>query len=101
MNLRILLQLCRRPVTCASLAVVALVVLVAIFGRELAPCDPYLIDQSAVNQGSSALHWLGTDELGRDLLSRLLTGIRPTVLVSLGATLFAAFFGTALGLAGG
>lgn len=101
MSQRILLQLCRRPVTCASLVVVALVVLVAIFGRALAPCDPYLIDQSAVNQGSSALHWLGTDELGRDLLSRLLAGIRPTVLVSLGATLFAACFGTALGVTGG
>lgn len=101
MSQRILLQLCRRPATGVSLVIVVAVVFVAIFGRVIAPWDPYLIDQSAVNQGSSALHWLGTDELGRDLLSRLLVGIRPTVLVSLGATLFAACFGTALGIAGG
>jgi peptide/nickel transport system permease protein len=99
--MNILLKLCRRPATCASLVIVALVVFVAVFGRAIAPWDPFLINPAAVNQGSSAAHWLGTDELGRDLLSRLLAGIRPTVLVSLGATLLAACFGTALGIAGG
>lgn len=100
MNLRLLRRLGGRPVTCASLVIVLAVVLVAIFGPALAPYDPYKIDQTAVNQSSSALHWLGTDELGRDLLSRLLVGIRPTVLVAIGATLLAAVAGTALGVVG-
>lgn len=97
----VLKRLCSRPVTAVSLFIVVAVLFVALFGRMLAPFDPYLIDQNAVNQGGSAVHWLGTDELGRDLLSRLLVGIRPTVLVSLGATILAAVCGTALGIAGG
>jgi peptide/nickel transport system permease protein len=72
----------------------------AIFGGLLAPHDPYLLDPQAVNQGSSARHWLGTDEFGRDLLSRLLIGIRPTLVVALGATAIAAVFGSFLGIAG-
>lgn len=65
----------------------------------LAPHDPYAINPAAVNQGSTARYWLGTDEFGRDLLSRLLIGIQPTALVALGATVIAALFGTAFGIA--
>jgi peptide/nickel transport system permease protein len=72
----------------------------AIFGGLLAPHDPYALNPQAVNQGSSASHWLGTDEFGRDLLSRLLIGIRPTLVVALGATAIAAVFGSLLGIAG-
>jgi peptide/nickel transport system permease protein len=72
----------------------------AIFGGWLAPHDPFMLNPQAVNQGSSAGHWLGTDEFGRDLLSRLLIGIRPTLMVALGATVIAAVFGSLLGIAG-
>jgi peptide/nickel transport system permease protein len=89
-----------QPAFVISLAVLAIVLLMAIFGGLLAPHDPYLLDPQAVNQGSSARHWLGTDEFGRDLLSRLLIGIRPTLVVALGATAIAAVFGSFLGIAG-
>ena len=89
-----------QPAFVISLAVLAIVLLMAIFGGLLAPYDPYLLDPQAVNQGSSAQHWLGTDEFGRDLLSRILIGIRPTLVVALGATAIAAVFGSFLGIAG-
>jgi peptide/nickel transport system permease protein len=89
-----------QPTFVISLAVLAIVLLMAIFGGLLAPHDPYLLDPQAVNQGSSAQHWLGTDEFGRDLLSRLLIGIRPTLVVALGATAISAVFGSFLGIAG-
>lgn len=89
-----------QPTFVISVAVLAFVLLTAIFGELLAPHDPYLLDPQAVNQGSSARHWLGTDEFGRDLLSRLLIGIRPTLVVALGATAIAALFGSFLGIAG-
>lgn len=89
-----------QPAFIASLMMLAAVVFMAIFGGWMAPYNPYEINPSAVNQASSAQHWLGTDEFGRDLLSRLLIGIRPTMLVALGATVIAGVFGTALGIAG-
>ncbi len=89
-----------QPAFVASLVILALIVLVAIFGSLLAPHDPFAINPSQVNQGSSAAHWLGTDEFGRDLLSRLLIGIQPTMLVAIGATAIASVFGTLLGIAG-
>ena len=60
-----------RPMVVASALVLLLVFAAALFGPLLAPYDPYLINHLAVNQGSSAAHLLGTDEFGRDILSRL------------------------------
>lgn len=91
--------LCEQPAFAVSLLVLALVTAIGLFGPLLAPHDPYAIDPSAVHQGSSPAHWLGTDEFGRDLLSRLLIGIQPTALVAIGATTIAAVFGTAFGIA--
>jgi peptide/nickel transport system permease protein len=89
-----------RPVVAASILVLVLVLVAALFGPWLAPYDPYEINHLAVNQASSAAHWLGTDEFGRDVLSRLLYGIRPTVTVAGGATIIAAVLGTMLGIIG-
>lgn len=89
-----------RPAFLASLLMLAIVVFMAMFGALLAPHDPFAINASAVNQGGSAQHWLGTDEFGRDLLSRLLIGIQPTMLVAIGATAIASVFGSLLGIAG-
>ena len=89
-----------RPMVVASALVLLLVFAAALFGPLLAPYDPYLINHLAVNQGSSAAHLLGTDEFGRDILSRLFYGIRPTVTVAIGATIIASVFGTMLGIIG-
>jgi peptide/nickel transport system permease protein len=90
-----------QPAFTSSLVILAVVVFMALFGSWLAPHDPFAINSSAVNQGSSPDHWLGTDEFGRDLLSRLLIGIQPTMLVAIGATAIASILGTLLGIAGG
>ncbi|RUT29939.1 ABC transporter permease [Arsenicitalea aurantiaca] len=89
-----------RPAVAASALLLAAVVAIAIIGPALAPYNPYEIQHLKVNQPSSPQHWLGTDEFGRDLLSRLLIGIRPTVMVAMGATVIAAAFGTFLGIVG-
>jgi len=85
----------------ASALLLFVMVLTAMLGPWLAPHDPFQIHQHAINQASSGTFWLGTDEFGRDILSRLLYGIRPTILVATGATLLATLLGCAMGIAGG
>ncbi|MGW6055557.1 ABC transporter permease [Streptomyces sp. NPDC055189] len=80
----------------AAGAVVALVVVAAVFAPLLAPYDPNAVDPLAVSRGSSAAHWLGTDDTGRDILSRLLYGARPSLLAPALITLAAGTVGTAL-----
>jgi peptide/nickel transport system permease protein len=59
------------------------VVLVAVFADWLAPYDPLRADYGAIRQAPGPAHWLGTDHLGRDTLSRLIHGARITLLVAL------------------
>ncbi|NTE53779.1 ABC transporter permease [Agrobacterium tumefaciens] len=89
-----------RPLVLASLLVVLAVLAVALMGPMIAPHDPLLINQNAVNQTSSVQYLLGTDEFGRDILSRLLIGIRPTMVVAVISTVIAAIGGTAFGIIG-
>lgn len=86
------------PVLTAAAAVCALLVLTAAVGPFLAPYGPSDTDILAAGQGPSAAHLLGTDALGRDLLTRLLYGARlsfagPGLIVALSVTL-----GTGLGI---
>lgn len=71
---------------------IILLVLVAIFGPYITPYDPSAPDYDALLAGPSAKHWAGTDEYGRDILSRLIEGTRLSLAVSLSAVLIAAFF---------
>jgi len=61
------------------------------------PHDPLAIDLAARLQGPGAAHWLGTDELGRDVLSRLIHAARPSLMVALLATLCSMLAGIPLG----
>lgn len=81
--------------------IVIVIGFVTLFGAWLAPYDPYQINHFSVLQVASAEHPMGTDEFGRDILSRLLIGIRPTMTVALGSTLLAAAAGSALGILAG
>ncbi|MEU7278443.1 ABC transporter permease [Streptomyces sp. NPDC045431] len=85
-----------RGVLIAAGSVVVLVVLAAVCAPLLAPYDPDAVDPFAVYQGGSAAHWLGTDDTGRDILSRLLYGARPSLLAPAVVTLAAGTAGTAL-----
>jgi len=90
----------------AGLALLILVIAVAVLADWLAPHDPLLADPSIRNLGLfTSGHWFGTDELGRDILSRLLFGARLALLVAVVPTalalLIGGFIGLAVGYAGG
>jgi peptide/nickel transport system permease protein len=91
----------------AGLGVIAAAVVVAAFAPALAPSDPVknrLLDRLTPPmwaQGGNARHPLGTDTLGRDVLSRLLHGARISLIVGLAAVLVAGVVGVGLGLVAG
>ncbi len=72
--------------------------LLALLGPGLAPLDPLDQDLSALNQPLGGAHLLGTDHLGRDILSRLLAGAGTTLLVAGGGTALALLVGALAGL---
>ena len=82
------------PLAAAGLVLVAVFVMCALFAPWLAPRDPAYIDLAARLQPSSQAHWFGTDELGRDILSRIIYGARISMLV--GACVVAASLGIGL-----
>ncbi|AEM41240.1 ABC transporter permease [Ketogulonicigenium vulgare] len=77
------------------------VTLLAIFAPLIAPYDPLAIDMFAIEEPPSATHLLGTDEVGRDVLSRLLFGARVSVLVGLSAVAVQLLIGVTLGALAG
>jgi peptide/nickel transport system permease protein len=82
--------------------IVGLFLFLAVFGELLAPHDPYAADiTNSKLLGPSLSHPMGTDELGRDLLSRIMTGTRVSVQVALIVLGFAVTFGTIIGLIAG
>jgi peptide/nickel transport system permease protein len=81
--------------------VAVVIVLVAVFAPVLAPHDPLVQDSYARLQGSSAAHWLGTDDFGRDVLSRIIWGSRVSLIIGVSSVTFGLFFGTILGMLAG
>jgi len=75
------LRFLRNPLAVAGLAVVAALLLVAIFAPWLATQDPYAQDLAQRLQAPGAHHWFGTDQVGRDLYSRIVYGSRPTLAI--------------------
>jgi peptide/nickel transport system permease protein len=91
----------RNRLAVVGLLIVIAFVVMAVFSPWLAPYDPIeqvLRDQL---QGSSAKHWLGTDDVGRDILSRIIIGSRVSLMVGLIATGIGAIIGTLAGLVAG
>ena len=91
-------RLVRNRMAMVGLAIIAVFVFIAIFGEMIAPYDPVRQDLLAAKQTPSSEHWLGTDELGRDMFSRILTGARTAMLVATFTTFLAAGIGTVIGL---
>ena len=81
--------------------VLILFILIAIFGPLFSPYSPYEQSLSDALQGPSAAHWLGTDNLGRDLLTRTMYGARISLCTGLLSSLFALILGATLGLIAG
>jgi peptide/nickel transport system permease protein len=99
--------LLRNRLAVVALAVLAVLLVAAVFAPLLAPDDPNAQDllmrlkPPAWQHGGSGAHLLGTDQLGRDMLSRVVYGTRVSLLVGAGAALLAGVIGTVVGLAAG
>ena len=86
----------------SSLVVLVLLfVLVAVFAPMIAPYDPLAQSLLRINQPPSAEHWLGTDQFGRDVLSRIIYGSRNSLILGPISPAIAAIFGTTLGVIAG
>jgi len=92
-------SLLRMPSARIALVILAGILFLTIFGSVLAPQNPLTINSSALFQGPSRAHWLGTDYLGRDVLSRLMAGTRLSVLTALEAVGIGLVAGVPLGVA--
>jgi peptide/nickel transport system permease protein len=94
-----------RPLAAIGIVLVVIFVIFAVFGPWLAPQDPAQINLPDRLARPSPLHWCGTDELGRDILSRLIYGARISMLVGssvvLGALLLGLVIGSIAGYYGG
>jgi len=84
-------------VATVSMVVVALIALACAAAPLLAPADPEAIDLGSLEQAPSAAHWMGTDELGRDVLSRVLYGGRISILIGVLAATLGTGMGTLIG----
>ncbi len=93
------------PLTAVAAAGALILCLVAAFSPWLVPYDPVASDVSVALQAPSAAHWAGTDQLGRDLLSRIVAATRLDLAIALSAVLLSfavgAVIGAVCGYAGG
>jgi len=89
------------PMGAIGVVLVTLLILSAVFAGLLSPYDPAAIDVPSKLQAPSWAHWLGTDHLGRDVLSRALFGGRVALSVALISTAMAVGFGVVLGMIAG
>jgi peptide/nickel transport system permease protein len=94
-------ELLRHPTGLAGVILLSIVLAAALFGAWLAPYDPQVFHPAARLQGPSAAHWLGTDQFGRDVLSRILNGARSTVSFGVTATLLGVAAGAVIGVTAG
>jgi peptide/nickel transport system permease protein len=90
-----------RPVAVAGLAVIAIFVVVAVLAPLIAPYSPIATSWSAVRKAPSLAHWMGTDENGRDVMSRVMFGARASLMAGVVSVLIAASIGVPAGLLAG
>jgi peptide/nickel transport system permease protein len=93
--------LLRRPTFYVGAGILLFWVICAVFGHAIAPYNPLAQQLLSANAAPSSAHWFGTDPLGRDVLSRVITGSRDILIITPLATILGTVLGTALGLAMG
>jgi peptide/nickel transport system permease protein len=91
----------RRKGALLALAVIAIFIAAAVLAPLLSPYDPDLQTWSAVRKAPSALHWFGTDDVGRDVLARVIFGARASLLAGVISVAIALLVGVPLGLIAG
>lgn len=91
-------KLFRIPPAVFGVVVITLTVFAALSAPWIVPIDPEEMDFDHLLSGISAEHWLGSDQMGRDTLARLITGAQVALMVSLGAVGLGVLIGVPLGL---
>jgi ABC-type dipeptide/oligopeptide/nickel transport system permease subunit len=91
-------RLMRDKVAFLAGLLLSLFVVASALAPLIAPYDPYYTNLSKVMQPPSAQHWFGTDNAGRDILSRVIYGTRNTLLMGLAGTIIGGFLGGFLGI---
>ncbi|MEO5887179.1 MAG: ABC transporter permease [Anaerolineales bacterium] len=100
----VLSVIARDPLSLASTAIIILFIFIAIFANQIAPYP--LEGAGRTNADNSLLppsseHWFGVDKLGRDMLSRIIVGARPALIIPMGVVFLAVLIGTPLGALAG
>ncbi len=95
---QVVLQLCSSPLGAFSVVIVALFFLVGLTADFITPFDPVKIDIRNKLTGPSWEHWLGTDQLGRDVMSRLIVGTKVALYLTVTSVSIALVIGTILGM---
>ena len=98
---RVVRRFMRNRAAVVGLVVVSLFVIVALLAPLLAPYDPIKTDWLTVRKPPTAAHWLGTDDLGRDALSRLIWGARASLMAGVVSVFIAFIIGVPIGLLSG
>jgi len=98
---RALRRLVRRKGAVVGLIVIALFVALAVFAPLIAPYDPNAQGWTTVRKAPSALHWFGTDDVGRDILARVIYGARASLLAGVISVALALGVGVPIGLTAG
>jgi peptide/nickel transport system permease protein len=91
----------REPLNVLAIALISVFAISALLAPVIAPYDPLAQDLGSRLEPPSAAHWLGTDQLGRDLLSRILYGSRISLVIGVVVVGLAGIFGTFVGLVAG
>jgi peptide/nickel transport system permease protein len=98
---QMLRRLLRRPAAAIGLAVIAAIFVMALAASVVAPYDPIATSFATVRKAPSAAHWFGTDEIGRDVLSRVVYGARASLLAGVVSVLISISVGVPVGLLAG
>jgi peptide/nickel transport system permease protein len=96
-----LFRFLHRPIAVAGLVVILAFILVAAFAPLITPYDPIATSWTTIRKAPSALHWMGTDENGRDVAARVIFGARASLLAGVVSVLIAASIGVPGGLLAG
>ena len=94
-------RLLHRPSAAFGLAVIVFFVALALFAPLVAPYDPLATAGSAIRKPPSAAHWFGTDDIGRDVASRVIFGARASLLAGVVSVLISLSIGVPVGLLAG
>ena len=94
----LLREIVRSKTFIVGAVIVGFWIICAIFGYVIAPHDPTAENLTGINRAPSGAHWFGTDQLGRDMFSRVITGARNILIIAPLAVILSTVLGSALGL---